>query len=108
MKYKIGTKFQYNFGIVIEYYEVESYLPFPKYYTLRDIYKPNATWSITEESIDDFLKEGTFILLTQEPKDANCSYHSWKRYVGFRKIVDYCETCGKEQHVDWRTLGTKD
>ncbi len=54
-------------------------------------YYINGQW-VEEDEPSDPYAEGLHI-------------HVWTRYVGFRKIVDYC-WCGEEQEVDWTNVGT--
>jgi hypothetical protein len=34
-----------------------------------------------------------------EPEYDNC-YHTWRRYEGLIKVVEYCLSCGKERKID--------
>jgi len=50
--------------------------------------KVTITKSKPEKTTQDPLK----------PKENLCQWrHSWKKYIGFREVYDYCENCGKKR-----------
>ena len=87
-KYKNRNYKIYGFGPTGYYIrEYDSYLTYPEFF-------------ITFEDVVNGLNDKTLKLLDVDP---DCD-HNWKRYMGLKKVEDYCTKCNKTLPVDWRKL----
>lgn len=61
----------------------------------------------TPEQFSKLITDGRASLGTikaVKPGSANCTYHTWKKYIGATELYDYCSRCDAKRDRDWRDI----